>query len=195
MPPLGPLRQRRLHRGPLNSRDRDRAGTAFIWSNRGDDRPASWNRDKAGTSQLCPLARHSRLQRAGQSRVQRARDRGEKGFSEQRLRPSVCRFGTLVCMPARASFAQLTYPLEDHPIHARREPSVLQGCILESLFCDPKGSSTFLRTLSTTGGDVRLCWALLKPQGPKECKWSPSTCLHTRGLRKYHFISHNVSTK
>jgi len=31
-------------------------------------------------------------------------------------------------------------PLEDHPLDALREPSALEGWILEVLDCDPKGS-------------------------------------------------------
>jgi len=34
-------------------------------------------------------------------------------------------------------------PLEDHPLVARREPFALEDWILESLYCDPKGSGLF----------------------------------------------------
>jgi len=37
----------------------------------------------------------------------------------------------------------------------------------EVLYCDPKGTSAFLRILSTEGRGVRLCWAFSKPKGPK----------------------------
>jgi len=53
------------------------------------------------------------------------------------------------------------------PKAARREPSALEGWILEVLYCNPKGSRGFLRNLSTEGRGVRLCWALSKPEGPK----------------------------
>jgi len=50
---------------------------------------------------------------------------------------------------------------------ARREPSALEGWILEILHCAPKGSRAFLRILSTEDRVVRLCWALSKSEGPK----------------------------
>ena len=55
--------------------------------------------------------------------------------------------------------------LEDHPVDTRREPSALEGWILEIRYCDPKGSRAFLRILSTERRGVRLCWAKLKPTG------------------------------
>ena len=45
---------------------------------------------------------------------------------------------------------------------ARREPSALEGWILEVLYCNPQGSRAFLRILSTEGRGIRLCWALSK---------------------------------
>ena len=48
-------------------------------------------------------------------------------------------------------------PIEDHPLAFPREPSALEGWIKEILYCDPKGSRAFPRTLSTEGRDVRLC--------------------------------------
>jgi len=50
-------------------------------------------------------------------------------------------------------------------LDARREPSSLEGWILEVLCCEPKGSRAFLRILSTEGRGVRLCWALSKLKG------------------------------
>jgi len=57
----------------------------------------------------------------------------------------------------------------------RREPSALEGWILKIICCDPKGSRTFLRILCTEGRGVCLCWAHLKPKGPKgpcSLRWS-----------------------
>ena len=45
------------------------------------------------------------------------------------------------------------------PLAARREPSALEGWVLEVLYCNPKGSRAFLQILSTEGRGVRLCWA------------------------------------
>ena len=44
--------------------------------------------------------------------------------------------------------------------------------VLEILCCDPKGSRTFLRILSTKGRGVSLCWVTSKPRGPKNLKKS-----------------------
>ena len=49
-----------------------------------------------------------------------------------------------------------------------REPSALYCWILEILYCNPKGRRTLLRTPSTEGRSVCLCWAKSKPKGPKE---------------------------
>jgi hypothetical protein len=40
---------------------------------------------------------------------------------------------------------------------------------LGSLYCDPKGRRALLRTPSTEGRSVCLCWAKSKPKGPKGC--------------------------
>ena len=48
-------------------------------------------------------------------------------------------------------------PLEDHPSAACREPSALEGWILEVIYCDPKESKAFLRILSTEKRSGRLC--------------------------------------
>ena len=42
------------------------------------------------------------------------------------------------------------------PLDPRREPSALEGWILEVLYCDPKGGRAFLRILSMKGRGVRL---------------------------------------
>ena len=41
------------------------------------------------------------------------------------------------------------------------------GIGLEILYCDPKGRRALLRTPSTEGRSVCLCWAPSKPKGPK----------------------------
>ena len=53
------------------------------------------------------------------------------------------------------------------PLAARREPSALEGWILEVLHCNLKGKRAFLWILFTERRGVRLCWALSKPEGPK----------------------------
>ena len=47
-------------------------------------------------------------------------------------------------------------PREDHPLAARREPSALEGWILEVLYCDPKVSRAFMRFVPTEGRDFCL---------------------------------------
>jgi len=69
------------------------------------------------------------------------------------------------CIPSHAPLLELL-GLKDHPLDTRREPSALEGWILEILYCDPKGSRAFLRILSTKGRGVRLCLVLSKPKGP-----------------------------
>ena len=54
--------------------------------------------------------------------------------------------------------------LEDRPLDTRREPSALEGWILELLYCDPKGRRACLRILSTEGRGVRLCWECQEKQ-------------------------------
>ena len=56
---------------------------------------------------------------------------------------------------------------KDHPLDTHCEPSALYCWILEILYCDPKGRRTLLRVPSTEGRSVCLCWAKLKPKGPK----------------------------
>ena len=60
-----------------------------------------------------------------------------------------------------------TKGLEDYPLATRREPSALEGSVLEILCCGLKGRRAFLRILSTGGRGIRLCWAKSKPRGPK----------------------------
>jgi len=63
----------------------------------------------------------------------------------------------------RGTFCILSHaPLEDHPFDARREPSALEGWILEVLCRDPKGRRVFMRILSTEGPSVRPStrWAI-----------------------------------
>ena len=58
-------------------------------------------------------------------------------------------------------FGDTSYaPFENHPSDARREPSALEGRLLEILYCDPKASRAFLRILSTEGRVVRLSGTL-----------------------------------
>ena len=57
-------------------------------------------------------------------------------------------------------------PIKDQPLDAHREASALEGCNLELLCCDPKGSRSFLRILSTGGRGARLCRVDSKPEGP-----------------------------
>ena len=81
--------------------------------------------------------------------------------------------------------------IEDHPLDARREPSALEGWILEVLYRDPKESRACMRILSTEGRGVRLCWALSKPEGPKGAHGGvrpfhqKSTCLTQLTLGPY----------
>ena len=61
-------------------------------------------------------------------------------------------------------------PHLDHPLNLRREPSALEGWILEFLLCDPggldsrffccdpKGCRAFLRIHVTNGDEVDLRW-------------------------------------
>ena len=53
-------------------------------------------------------------------------------------------------------WSSVTGPIEDHTLAHRREPSALEGWILEILSCDPKGGRTFLLILSTEGRGVGL---------------------------------------
>ena len=47
----------------------------------------------------------------------------------------------------RGTFGILSHaPLGDHPLATRREPSVLEGWILEIFYCKPKESKAFMRT-------------------------------------------------
>ena len=57
--------------------------------------------------------------------------------------------------------------IKENPLAARCEPSALKGCILEILYCDPKGKGAFLHILFTEGRGVRSCWAVSKPKGPR----------------------------
>ena len=52
-------------------------------------------------------------------------------------------------------------------VHSGCEPSALYCWILEILYCTPKGCRALLRTPSTEGRSVCLCWAPSKPKGPK----------------------------
>ena len=68
-----------------------------------------------------------------------------------------------------------TCPFKDHPLDTKkrnlkdthREPSALYCWILEILYYNPKGRRALLRTPSTEGRSVCLCWAPSKPKGPK----------------------------
>ena len=52
------------------------------------------------------------------------------------------------------------------PLAACREPSALEGWILEVLHCNLKGNRAFLWIIFTERRDVRLCWELEGPKGP-----------------------------
>ena len=65
--------------------------------------------------------------------------------------------------PLDSLSARCGYPFLD----TRREPSALEGWILEGFHCGQRGSRAFLRILSTEGRGVGLCWAKSKPNGPK----------------------------
>ena len=50
----------------------------------------------------------------------------------------------------------------------RREPSALEGWILEIPSCDPKGSRALLQIFSTEGRDVGLRWEHSNPKDLKD---------------------------
>ena len=54
-------------------------------------------------------------------------------------------------------FGVTKYSVEDHPLDACREPSALQGWILEILHYDLKAIKAFLRIVSAEERGVRLC--------------------------------------
>ena len=58
-------------------------------------------------------------------------------------------------------------------LNARRQPSPLEGWILEVIYCGPKGSRAVLWVLFTEGRGARLCWALLTPEGPEDTEGPP----------------------
>ena len=59
------------------------------------------------------------------------------------------------------------YPIENHHLAASREPSALEGWILDILHCTPKGSRGFLQILSAEVQSVRLYCEHSNPKGPK----------------------------
>jgi len=71
----------------------------------------------------------------------------------------------LACVGCIHNLKDLKDLLKDLQTDARREPSALEGWILQVLYCDPNGSRAFLRILSAEGRGVRLCWGKPKPKG------------------------------
>ena len=71
----------------------------------------------------------------------------------------------LVCVCSETLWYAVICPMQGHPLDTRREPSALQGWILDVIDFDPKGSSIFLRILSAEGQSVRPCWTKSKLQG------------------------------
>ena len=89
-------------------------------------------------------------------------------------------------------------PFEEHPLNARREPSALEGWILEVLYCDPQ-KTCFQKTCSLAGlfcvsflrkGKVFACVGLIQnlkdsyPQMPL-CLATPHLCLVSPHLSFY----------
>ena len=72
---------------------------------------------------------------------------------------------------------------------APRILSRIHGWILVILCCDPKGSRTFMMTISTEGRGVGLCWAKLKPKGPQKEDKGFRAGPEIRAKRVHHFIS------
>ena len=87
------------------------------------------------------------------------------------------------------------WPYED----PRREPSALEGWILEILGCDPKASRAFLRILSTEGRGVGLRCEHSKPEGPTKVSRSSANAIPLgppedprHGLRGRRFLISEV---
>ena len=63
-------------------------------------------------------------------------------------------------------FVDPPFKVTTGPLATRREPSALEGWILEVFCSDPKDRRAFLQILSTEGRGVRLCCEHADPQGP-----------------------------